>query len=100
MKNSYLRSLTEVQPVKPTKWFRDGDGYPQTALERILGCLKRVDSPIYMGHISVEIGFSLAQTQAMLEHLEEKGLVRNLTVDELKQQRFDVRANIWVLVKL
>lgn len=82
-----------------SKWFKDGNGPPQVALERILGYFRRVGSPLYMGFISLEIRYSLAQTQAMLDHLEEMKLVRPLTDDE-KRGKFDVRGNIYVLCEI
>lgn len=52
-----------------------------------------------MGIISLEIHYNLGQTQAMLDHLEELKIVRQLTVEE-KRGKFDVRGNIYVLCEI
>ena len=82
-----------------SKWFKDGNGPPQAALERISSLFKRVGTPLYMGIISLEIHYSLAQTQAIMDHLEERGIVRQLTDDE-KRGKFDVRGIIYVLCEI
>lgn len=82
-----------------SKWFKDGNGPPQAALERISSLFKRVGTPLYMGIISLEIHYNLGQTQAMLDHLEELKIVRQLTVEE-KRGKFDVRGNIYVLCEI
>lgn len=81
-----------------TKWFNNGKEHPPAALERIVGYFHRLACPIYMGYIATEIHYSLAQTQSMLEALQEAGVVRQLTVEELKLRKIDPRANIWILV--
>jgi len=69
------------------------------ALEKIMRYLNRVDRPTYMGFIALEIGYSLAQTLAMMQELEEAGQVRLLTVEDLKRLKLDERANIWELTE-
>lgn len=82
-----------------TKQFTDTDRPPQAALSKIFNYFQRVGRPIYMGWISLEIGYSLSQTQAMLDYLEERGFVRQITDDE-KRGRFDVRGHIYAVVRM
>lgn len=82
-----------------TKWFNNGKELPRAALQKIVGYFHRVDRPLYMGYVSLEIGYSLDQTEAMLVALSDVGIVRQLSVDELKAMKVDVRANMWVLVE-
>lgn len=72
---------------------------PQAALEKLMSYLHRVTRPTYMGFLSLEIGYSLAQTLVMMQELEEAGLVRQLTADDLRRLKFDERANMWELTE-
>lgn len=81
-----------------TKWFKDAKEPPQKALQKIVSYFHRVDRPVYLGYVSVEVGYSLAQTEDMLHALEDAGVVRQLTAQEKVELQIDSRANIWVLV--
>lgn len=61
------------------------------ALEKILGYLDRGYSPALVGFIALEIGYSLAQTETMLDILEDRGLVRKVPVAELRKRSIDER---------
>lgn len=81
-----------------TSLFKNGQKPPTAALEIIERYFNRVARPVYLGTISLEIRWSLARTQEMLEHLTDEGIVRPLTDDEKFSSGFPVEANIYVLV--
>jgi hypothetical protein len=78
--------------------FKDGQKPPQKTLEMIVDYMRKVDHPVYMGYISLEVRCSLSRTQEMLEFLQDKGVVRQLNEDEKRAQGFRSDANIWMLV--
>lgn len=78
--------------------FRD-EGPSQKVLEIIVGYMNRVGRPVYLGFISLEIRWSLARTQEMMDVLEERGVVRNVPVDELRNKGFPSVAHVYELVK-
>lgn len=88
-----LRGLEQM-----TKWFRDAKEPPQAALEKIVGYFHRVDRPVYLGFVALEIKYSLEQTRAMFEALHDAGVLRPLTVEEKRRHRIDERGDVWVLV--
>lgn len=89
-----LRGLEQM-----TRWFKDRKEPPQRALEKIVGYFHRVDRPVYLGYVALEIGYSLDQTQAMCEALHDAGVLRPLTTEEKQSLQIDVRGNLWVLVE-
>lgn len=78
--------------------FRDGQRPPQKVLEIIMGCFRRYSSPLYLGIVSVEIGWSLARTQEMFDELIEQGLIRHATLDEKTAKKMYHDANVYVLL--
>lgn len=72
---------------------------PQKVLEMIVGFIERVDRPVYLGHVSLEVGWSLERTQEMMDLLEEKGVVRKLTLEEKSAQHYPSVAHLYVLIK-
>lgn len=60
--------------------------------------MHRVARPVYLGFISLEIRWSLARTQEMMDYLEEQGIVRLVPAEELKSRGFPVVAVIYELV--
>jgi hypothetical protein len=77
--------------------YRDGERPPQKALEIIVGYMHRVAHPLYLGYISLEVRYSLARTQEMMEYLQDQGVVRPLSEDEKRIRGFRIDANLWVL---
>lgn len=82
-----------------TRWFKDGREPPQAALEKIVSYFHRVDRPVYLGVLALEIRYSLDQTQAMFEALHDAGVLRPLSVEEKRARQLDERGNVWVLVE-
>ena len=78
--------------------FRDGQKPPPRVLGIIVGYLHRVAHPVYVGILSLEIGWSLARTEEMLRYLEDQGEVHELTVEEKKAHGFRSDANLWTVV--
>lgn len=69
--------------------FRDGRLPPQKALEIIVCYMKRMITPVYLGILSVEVGWSLARTQEMMERLEDARCVHRL--DETRLRHLGMR---------
>lgn len=109
MNGSYLRSNSGLTPqmmgqvvrglAQMSKWFSGGREPPRVALEKIVGYFHRVDRPVFLGYVALEVGYSLDQTQSMLDALGEAGVVRPLTDEEKRSRKIDVRGNLWVLVE-
>lgn len=70
------------------------------ALEKIIRYFHRMNSPLYLGYISIEIGHSIEQTQEMVDNLIEAGVIRALSIDEKRQKNIDEDANIYSLVSM
>ena len=66
-------------------------------IDRIISYMYRFSRPVYVGFIALEIGYSLARTQVMMDDLVLEGRVRAFTVDEKKRLGMHPDANIWVL---
>lgn len=60
--------------------------------------MHRVACPVYVGTISLFVGWSLERTQQMLETMQDRGIVHPLTVEEKKKQGIREDANIWRLI--
>lgn len=75
----------------------DDKGPPPKALRIIMGYLDRVAHPVFLGFISVEVGYNLRQTEEMMQHLQDQGLVRPLTLAEKMKLGYstDVDAEVW-----
>ena len=73
--------------------------YPQTALKKIISYFHRVDSYVYAGYVSIEIGHSLLKTQEMLDHLVENNMIRMLSTDEKNILQIEHKNNVYVLVE-
>ena len=80
-------------------WLKDGTLPPQAVLGIIEGYMHRVACPVYMGAVSMYIGWSLARTQEMLEVMQDRGLVVPLTPEEKKELGFRSDANVWRLIE-
>ena len=79
--------------------FRDGQLPPQKSLEIIMALFRKVTHPLYLGIVSLEVGWSLARTKEMLDVLEERGEVRPLTPTEKVTGCYPLDANVYVLCK-
>jgi len=77
---------------------RDSRLPPQVVLGIIEGYMHRVACPVYVGTISLFVGWSLERTQQMLETMQDRGIVHPLTVEEKKKQGIREDANIWRLI--
>lgn len=81
----------------PSSWLRDGGHPPQAVLGIIESYLHRVACPVYLGTISLYIGWSLARTEEMMIIMQDGGLVRPLTDDEKRASGYRIDGNIWCL---
>lgn len=63
-------------------WLRDGSTPPQKALEIIEARLHKVATPMYLGALSLEVGYNLRQTEDMLAVMQQRGIVRRATLEE------------------
>lgn len=80
-------------------WLKDSRQPPQVVLRLIESYLHRVASPVYVGAISLFVGWSLAQVEEMLVAMQDAGLVVLLTPEEKKAHCFSDGANVWRLVE-
>lgn len=76
----------------------DGMGPSQKVLEIIINYLTKVSRPTYLGILSLEIHWSLARTQQAVDKLVDRGLVRELTLDDKKRRGFPSIAALYELV--
>ena len=76
---------------------QNGQRPPQKALEIIVSYMNKVTHPLYLGYLALEVGYSLARTEEMLQHLEEQGIVHRLKHYELKAFGFRPDANVFGL---
>ena len=80
--------------------FRDGQRPPQKALEIIVGYMRRVAHPVYLGYVSLEVGWSLRHTEEMMQELERRGLVRQLGPEESAARGFRQDGYLWELTQV
>jgi len=73
---------------------------PRSALEKIIRYFHRMNSPLYLGYISIEIGHSIEETQEMIDDLVVSGVIRALSIDEKRQKNIAEDANIYSLVSI
>lgn len=81
-----------------TRWISGGRRPSRAVLDRIVGYFHRVARPVYLGHAAVEVGYSLNQTQAMFEALQEAGVLKPLTDAEKRERDIAPFHEVWVLV--
>ena len=81
-----------------SKLFRDGVSPSPQVLEIIVSYMNKVARPVYVGILSLEVRWSLARTQEMLDILEERGVVRPATVEEKLRWNCHSSANMYALV--
>ena len=80
-----------------TNKLRDSQKYPPAVLELILSIMHRMARPVYLGIISLEVGWSLARTQQMFDELEERGEVRPATLLEKREHGMRTDATVYTL---
>lgn len=96
-----MNTRTKILIVKTmsTIKFRCTQEPTQAVLDLIMGYMHRVAKPLYIGLISLEIGWSLERTQYMLEELERRGETRLATNEEKQQHGLRLDSNVWTLVQ-
>ena len=67
-------------------------------VKKILKYLHRIHGPIFLGNISIEIGYSLLRTERIMEHMFDAGLVRLAKEEELRSIGADYNSIAYVLV--
>ncbi len=85
------KSLIEV--------FSNEDSLLERALQIIESYFERVSRPLYLGYLSLEVGWSLDRTKQMLDVLQDRGVVRLLHDSEKTQYGFPQRAIVYGLTK-
>jgi hypothetical protein len=71
---------------------------PAIVTERILRYFNMVDHPVFLGHVAVEIGYSLARTEEFVNKLVDKGVLRHASREEVKFLDGEPGSNVFVLV--
>jgi len=80
-----------------TNKLRDSRKYQPAVLEIILSIMHRMARPVYLGIISLDVGWSLARTQQMFDELEERGDVRPATLEEKRAHGMRTDAIVYTL---
>jgi hypothetical protein len=57
---------------------------PDSVLERIIAQFHRLARPVFLGEISLEVGWSLERVQQMLQRLIDSGVIREATGAEVQ----------------
>jgi hypothetical protein len=81
-----------------TTWFKDGKQLPERSLEIIESMFHRVNHPLFLGIVALEVRWNLQRTQEMFDVLEDRGVIRPATAEEKKQHGLAIDAHIYVLV--
>lgn len=66
----------------------------------IVGYFRRTFRPVYLGEVSLVVGYNLRQTTEMFDILEEQGKIRQMSAYEKATAGFDDRAATYVAVNL
>jgi len=86
-------------PTSAPKWLKGvTEPPPLKALDRIIAYLVRMDRPMYIGNIAVDVRYSIRQTREMLEFLHDSNRVRRLNVDELDRLSIEQDHEVWELL--
>jgi hypothetical protein len=76
---------------------RDGQQPPQAALRIIEAYFNRVARPVYLGIVSLQVGWSLDRTQEMIDVLVAQGVVRPATPEEKREWGFAADGIVYTL---
>lgn len=82
-----------------TRWFNNGTNIPQHAIDRIINHLTRVRRHECLGVLAIEVGYSLSQTIAIVQHMCSAGLLRQLTDDEKRNLGLDPIIEVYAIIK-
>lgn len=64
-------------------------------LERVMRCLLRSHTPLYIGAIAIEASCSIKQANESLQYFVGVGAVRRLTVSEMNSFGYDLIGEVW-----
>lgn len=82
-----------------TRWFNNGTNVPQHAIDKIMNHLARVRRHEFLGVLSVECGYGLSQTMAIVQHMCTAGSIRWLTDDEKRDIGISETADVLIAVQ-
>lgn len=68
-------------------------------MDKIVGYMRKMRQPVYLGSLAVEFGLSLNKTTLMVDILESEGVVRQLTVNELRSAGLEETSLAYELTK-
>lgn len=71
---------------------------PQEVAGKIIRYFHKVSRPVYLGEISLEIGFNLPRTESYVDDLVHEGLIRRATKEEIARVDGVTGANVFVLI--
>lgn len=72
---------------------------PSEKAERIIvSYLHKVTRPAYLGFISLEVGWSLARTEEVMDHLQDEGIVKMLDSQGLEAHKLPKDSIVYALV--
>jgi hypothetical protein len=96
---SFFVKRVTIKLTRGHSYPKDDMSHPPAALEKIVSYFHRVTRPVYVGFVSVEIGYSLERTEAMMALLADAGVIRPLTTDEKASLRIVPSYHVWALAK-
>ena len=66
------------------KWVKRFHGLePDVVITKIMRYFHKVHRPIYLGELSIDLGFSLTQTENFIYELIDRGIIRQASVKEI-----------------
>jgi len=75
------------------------DAIPESTFNKIVMLFHRSMRPLFLGQVSMDIGWSLERTEMMINCLIGKGVLRHASLSERTYLGVDANANIFALVE-
>jgi hypothetical protein len=67
--------------------------------DRIVAYMRRMEKPVYMGSIAIEIGYGLNRTQHFIDNLVDENIIREVTLKEKSDLGVNDEVLMYVLRK-
>jgi DNA-binding MarR family transcriptional regulator len=84
-----------------TKWIdKQSPEFRHKLHDRVVRMLARLQRPVFLGEIAIEIGVSLSQAESAIKRMVMAGLVRPATPQEISRVNGRSDAVVYALVKV
>ena len=67
-------------------------------IKKIMRYFHKINRPTFLGHVAVEIGHSIEQTELFFDTCVDRGYIRKATIQELAQVGGNSHSIVYVLV--